>query len=345
MVIVATFVTDNFRAWRRSWRGASRPPKVSRPTGSRIGRHNRGVLAAFDYESGAVIFQQVMDTPSGFAFADNRLYVNSMYGNRVYILNEGLEVVSSFSNHLMNDLHSLSASPASLLISSSGADAILELSTDGALMWHWLATEHGYERPAADCRSGVFKGVDFRVSQIDTMTQATHCNSAVRHMMYGRDVVVATLFHQGEIIAIDRDIGKSWCLVDGLSSPHNVRRHSQGWLVSDSRSGTVRVYDDAFNCLSVIISDFRWVQDALMTEPGRLLIGDANNTRLVEWDMYGARPTRSIPYSVDWKLYQIEVVGGQWESLFRATARRRLGRMQTFEQAGPGGSQQVLRRA
>ena len=61
---------------------------------------------------------------------------------------------------------------------------------------------------------------DQRVQKYGTLKQTTHVNS-VAELPDGR--VLATLFHQGTVIAIDRATGSWQTLLGGLDHPHAVR--------------------------------------------------------------------------------------------------------------------------
>lgn len=321
MMLLASFVTVNFHEWKPSWPGSPRPPEAGLPHGERR-RANQGVLAGFDLGSGAIVFARALDTPSGFSVAQDVLYVNSMYGNRVVVLDADLEVAGTLSLPLFSDLHSIRADPSGLLITSSGTDAILEVSLAGDVTWSWLATEHGYcSAPDGPARR-TDRHADYRSRPIETTRQATHCNSAVAATIGGRDAIVATLFHQGEVIAIDRATGAPRTVLEGLQHPHSIRPHPGGWLVSDSRTCTVRILDHAFQHVHLVAAGFNWVQDAIMTPWNSVLVADANNTRIAECHPANGRLRRSISYPANWKIFQIEIANPEWERRLRRRADR-----------------------
>src|SRR5262249_50482258 len=154
----------------------------------------------------------------------------------------------------------------SLLLTSCGTDAIIEVSTEGVETWTWLAAEHGYAVTPHGHRRSIDRRNDHRLVTVPTLEQATHCNSAVPGTVAGRPAVLASLFHQGEVVAIDRRTGRREVLASGLSNPHSIRPARDGWLVSDSQASSVVVLDERFRVRRTIDGDFNWVQDALQLD-------------------------------------------------------------------------------
>jgi hypothetical protein len=323
-LLVATFSTVHFRQWRTRWFGAGVAPHAGTSHLEDVLERNEGALAVFDSASGECLGSMILDTPTGFAFGPDHLYVNSMYGNRTVCLDRCLTVTDSVSHRLMSDLHTVAANEGRLLVTSSGVDAILEVAMDGTLTWAWFARERGYPETERGPAAKVDKRADYRGATVSTKDQSTHCNSALPACIAGRQVILATLFHQGELVAIDRATGSHEVLVTGMGGPHSVRRRpGGGWLVSDTEAGAVVVLDDDFWVTEVIERDFNWVQDAVDIGDGRILVADANNYRFVEWDLAGRCARGELRYSRDWKVFQVDVVDERWaEALVHALAGR-----------------------
>jgi hypothetical protein len=317
MLLIATFLTSHFGEWRQSWHGMPRRARVGGDFDHAVDEDNEGVLAAIDLDTGEVVRSVALDTPAGFATDGDRLYVASMYGNRILVLDSELDIVDTFATRLMNDLHSVTLSDHGLLITSSGTDAVLEISPTGGTRWDWLATEHGFDRGPSGHLTRTARNRDYRLSEIATGMQATHCNSALAATLQGRDVVLATLFHQGQLVALDRSTGHAEVLVRGMRNPHSIRRRPGGWLLSDSRASAAVLLSEDFWVEAVIESDFNWVQDALPLGDNEVLIADANNSRFVIWDLPAGKPARCVGFPSEWKIYQVEVAGPQWEAWLR----------------------------
>lgn len=285
-----------------------RATKVAQSPLMHVHHDNEGVLALFDSEGGTVLWTRTLDTPAGFGIHRQRTYVNSMYGNRILVLNEAMQVDDVVSHPLMNDLHSLLVSDEGLTITSSGVDAILGLGFDGAVRWRWLAGEHGYDVSASGRHRKVDVHRDHRRQTINTAEQTTHCNSAVPAQLDGRDVLLVTLFHQGQLVAVDRLSGRVRILLQGMENPHSLRQYGNGWLVANSRASSVVRLDSEFWIADVIEAGFNWVQDAIGLDEERILIADANHSRFVVWSTLTNNVEQEIRYPDEWKVYQVEVV-------------------------------------
>jgi hypothetical protein len=322
-LVVATFLTTRFGEWRSAWHGRVADDRRSgAPMLEEVPRQNEGALVVFDYDTGQPVWSLTLDTPAGFAFGDEHLYLNSMYGNRILIIDRNLNVIDSISLRFMNDLHSLVEQGGSLIITSSGVDAVVRLDLDGRLQWSWFATDSPYRWNAHGTQPRRDRRADYRSVPIRTTDQTTHCNSAVPAILDGREVVLVSLFHQGEVIAVDCETKSHDVLVTGLCNPHSIRRRDGGWLVSDSRSGCVVLLDDRFWIQEVIEGDFDWVQDAVELGADRLLVADANHSRLVEWDLMRVCVVREVRYADEWKVYQVEIAKGAWRDRLREAIAR-----------------------
>lgn len=282
----------------------------------------QGAIAAFDFMTGELVYSRVLDSPAGFAFTESHIFVNSMHGNRVQVLDPCFDLADSLATTLMNDLHSITASSEGFLITCSGTDSVLEVTPDGEPLWTWLACEHGFRQTPRGQSMRIDRQHDYRSTLIDTRDQSTHCNSALPAEHNDRDAVLVTLFHQGQLIAIDKQSGKHAALVHGMQNPHNIRRRAGGWVISEARPGAVVLLDENFWITDVIEKDFNWLQDALpLDDEGQLIIADANNNRFVLWDIAHSKPVREMSYSRDWDIYQVEVADPVWEKRFLNAGR------------------------
>ncbi|OLB96810.1 MAG: hypothetical protein AUI15_13580 [Actinobacteria bacterium 13_2_20CM_2_66_6] len=316
MLVAATFLTVHFGQWRQSWHGMTRKTRTGISSLENIPPENEGIFAILDFESGRCIHQQVLDTPAGFALGEDTVYVASMYGNRVIMLDGSLRVVDAISHPLMNDLHSVCWDKGTLLVTSSGVDGILELSSNGELLWYWLATERGYDvsRHGQLRRLNIHR--DFRSSNIGTANQTTHVNSALPVELNGTAIILASLFHQGEMVSIDRASGRVTRVLAGLANPHAIRRRRHGWIVSDSRRSSVVLLQPDFWVDSMIEHDFNWVQDAAEVDDQFMIIADANHSRLVLWNRCSSRVEGEVRYPEEWKIYQLELLDDRWRTFF-----------------------------
>lgn len=321
-MLIATFHTLNF--------GHMLTPGV--PEDMRIGkgifqstRSDRcGALAAFDVDTGELVYSKFLDSPSGFACTEEYILVNSVFGNKIQVLDADLELTDSFGIPLMSDLHSITKSRLGFLLTSCGTDAVLEVARDGTLLWSWMASDHGYDCSAKGHKVRIRGDRDYRLGRAETFDQTAHPNSAVSTSRNGRELVLSTLFHQGELIAIDKITGKHEILLRGMRNPHSVRSCGDGWVVCDSWAGSVVLLDSDFWITELVEGGFNWVQDALPIDDGqRLIIADSNNSRLVIWSIAAGGPVSEIALPTGWKIYQIEIAAPEWEA--RLTSKHRPG--------------------
>jgi hypothetical protein len=320
-LILATFLTCHFGKWRERWHGVSNQSRSGASLLAPVPEENEGLLAAFDANTGQCIWKVTLDTPAGLAITNDRIWVASMHGNRLLCFDEKLDIIDVLSTPLMNDLHSLVISSGGrLMVTSSGVDAVLEVDDGGRLVWDWLATEKGYAYTPDNLRRSIDRRADYRHLFIDTSVQATHCNCALPTVHDGRETVLVSLFHQGKIVAVDRLNGHHKCVLGGLGNPHSIRRRPNGYILCDSRPGNVVLVDENFWIMSIIEHDFSWVQDATELRPGRVLIADANHSRLIEWDIKAGEPRSELRYPEEWKIYQMEIIHGQWEQRIASKA-------------------------
>lgn len=214
------------------------------------------------------------------------LYINSY--NQIKAVLHG-KIIRSIDNRLFNDLHGLTNSQkGNLLVVSTGIDAIVEINPEKPKkpLWVWLATEHGYNTTP----SGEKREIDLNKNyqNVDTCTpqHTTHINSCLE-IKSGK--VLATLFHQGELIEINKKTGKTKTLLSGLKSPHHIRCYRNGFILSDTRNQRVLLLNKNYKIIKILKRDYDWVQDAIPLADGNIIIADSNNARLVKTDISGKK--------------------------------------------------------
>ena len=144
-----------------------------------------------------------------------------------------------------------------LLISSSGLDILFEYDLKSmSILWEWLAWEHGISKGENPEGGGSFvltrdqeaadrmraKGEKVKIitkpkeQQLPTALRAAFINSAE----YGnKGEVLATQFHAGRVIRIDKSNGTFIPLIDGLTRPHGGMLFKDGYLATDTAGGGV----------------------------------------------------------------------------------------------------------
>lgn len=264
-----------------------------------------GLLALLD-ENGQMRAGAELPMPAGMAVSDDGFMVASIYD--VHKVASDLSTIKeTVSLPAFNMLHSLSRSKRGYLVASTGLDAILEFTTGGELLWDWWATDHGFgQTPTGEPRS-LDKAADHRGIKYGTLTQTTHVNS-VAELPNG--TVLATLFHQGTIIAIDRETGNWRPVLEGLDHPHSVRILNEEYItVADTARGRgllVNIKGLEGKIEVEVPIDTTWLQDCSYDyRHDRWLLVDGKNSRLVlRTGTAGDRDLGLIDLNPEWRLYE-----------------------------------------
>jgi hypothetical protein len=218
------------------------------------------------------------------------------------------------------------AEPDRVLVSSSGFDYVVEMELEsGQQTFAWLAWEHGYDlgrdpesgqevhltrdpqRAARLEREGrrVMLVSDPPDEAIPTARRAAFINS-VTYGDAGGGHLLATFFHQGCVMRLDRD-GSTRVLIRDLRNPHGGRPYRDGLLATSTASGELVLRQgDSEQRYSLgglpgkpaELGSWEWVQNALGL--GDLILAmDSNRTCFVVLD-----PQRglydTINYCSDW---------------------------------------------
>jgi hypothetical protein len=213
-------------------------------------------------------------------------YVNSY--NQIKIVSHG-KIIGSINNRLFNDLHGLAKNQkGNLLVVSTGIDAIIEINPKKPEkpIWIWLATKHGYDTTPSGKKRIIDLNKDYRNVDTCTPQHTTHINSCLE-IKPGK--VLATLFHQGELIEINKKTGKTKTLVSNLKSPHHIRYCRNRFILSDTRNQRVLFLNKNYKIIKILKGTYNWVQDAILTHDGNIIIADSNNARVVKIDISGEK--------------------------------------------------------
>ncbi|MGR8951690.1 MAG: RHS repeat protein [Gammaproteobacteria bacterium] len=226
-------------------------------------------------------------------------------------LNDKGEIDLEIRSPLFSQLRSLRRTENGLLVTSSGVDAILEVNFAGEIIWSWWATESGYANAYGGGVRSIDKTMDHRLKCYSGKLQTTHLNSAIVDP-YDPGKILTILFYQGAVARIDKKSLSTDIVIEGLSGAHHIRRHSKGYMLSNSRKGEVLIYDHGFQLIDRIPGTsawfpVKWVQDAFEMPGGRShLIADCNTFNLRERDMNGNE--KKFNTQMPNRIFQIEPV-------------------------------------
>lgn len=226
-------------------------------------------------------------------------------------LNPNGEIDLEIRSPLFSQLRSLRRTQNGLLVASSGIDAILEVDFHGNITWSWWATENGFSEAYGGGIRTIDKDFDHRGKCYSGKLQTTHLNSAITDP-YDDNKILAILFYQGVVARIDKKSLALDIVITGLNGAHHIRKHSKGYMLSNSRKGEILVYDTQFRLIDRIkgtsaLFPVKWVQDAFEMPDGQShLIADCNTFNLRERDLKGNE--RKFNTHMPNRIFQIEPV-------------------------------------
>jgi len=223
------------------------------------------------------------------------------------------------SSPLFNALHSISRTQRGYLVASTGLDLLLEFNRDGKILWNWWATDHGFELTPSGRPRVLDKSADHRTIKYGTLNQTTHVNSAAE-LPDGR--ILASLFHQGTVIVIDRETGAWQVVLEGLDHPHAVRVLDEGiprdksgdyFTVADTVHGKallVRTNKNGGHVEEEIDAGTNWLQDCHYDGTHNCwILVDGKNSRLsLRRGRAGERTFAQFDFDPEWRLYEAHVL-------------------------------------
>jgi hypothetical protein len=266
-----------------------------------------GLLCLLD-EMGYIQRSVELPMPAGMAFSDNGVFVASL--EAIHELTPDLSIVQPnvVSSPAFNLLHSLSRTTRGYLVASTGLDAILEFTRDGQLLWSWWATEHGFVQTPTGEQRILDLTADHRGIKYGTLAQTTHVNSAVE---VPGNLVLASLFHQGMVIAIDRESGAWHPVLEGLDHPHSLRVLTEDYFtVADTGRGRallVHLKDGRGKIEVEVGASTTWLQDCYYDyRHDRWILVDGKHSRIIlRSGTSGERPHIQFDLDPEWRLYEV----------------------------------------
>jgi hypothetical protein len=147
---------------------------------------------------------------------------------------------------------------------------------------------------------------------------STHINSAC-FFASDEEVILATLFRQGTVIAIDRKSGQSHRVVSGLRAPHDLRPLAgNGWIISDTANNQTLIFNEHWQITRRLHMDFNWVQSSAPLSDSSIVIADTNHHRLVRVYLGDPQPRYEVRnFPTEWRIYLVEEVPEEHVNFFR----------------------------
>lgn len=277
-----------------------------------------GTFVVYDWDQDQVTWQIDVDGASGFCWRQELLYINMVRVSETLAVDGHGRERKRFSHRFLNNVHTLVPTRRGFLLTSTGTDSIVEVDQDGAMLYEWCALDHGYHLLKNHERRVLDRAVDQRyVVYPTTSSHATHVNAA-----FYRDpeesCILATLFHQGTVIAIDRASGAATTVFAGLSAPHDLRPFpGGGWIVSDTGNNQTLLLSEDWQVRRRIVLGFDWVQSSAPLADGSIIIADTNHHRLVRVSAQEEQPMETRIFPPDWRIFLVRAVPPAYQQFFQ----------------------------
>lgn len=220
-------------------------------------------------------------TPMGLYYSKYHRMLFTGSDHWVHAISKG-EIVKTLNNQYFNCIHGLAGSlDGKLWVVSTGIDAVIKIDINcpEKTLASWFATEHGYNISANGNTRFIDKTINHQgIDDYSTPEHTTHINSVLE---YKKDKLLAVLFHQGELVEIDINTGRTKKILTGLKQPHNIRPVSFGYILSDTNGKRIIKLGKSLKNIGEIKGNFNWIQDAIELGNKNIVVADANNGKIV----------------------------------------------------------------
>jgi len=290
-----------------------------------------GTYVVYNWDTREIIWQadwrSMVAMPAGHCFADGFLYLCDLEAGNIFQIDADMhagKLLKRISHPYLNDIHSLERTKRGLLVTASGTDMILELDLEGNLLWEWWATEHGYAMTPSGKERVPGRGQEHRDTYYHTRYQATHLNCANVQDPDEERFILALLFHQGQLIRIDRSLPPAeqhaQVVLEGLARPHSLEKTPGGWIFCNSLSKELVLLDDDLKITERIAYDGGWIQDCTRLPNGHILLNDVDKHVLVEFSGPPWEITQTTGYDENWRMGEMVIVPAEHEHAFLKNA-------------------------
>ena len=231
--------------------------------------------------------------------------------NKVFII--GNEEVKTIQNPWFSYIHTVDIMKNTMLVSSSGFDAIFEYDLNTLeKKWEWFAWENGFNKgwDAAESLEILLTrdkklAEDYKNSKthhlyihdpakqiLPTAKRAAFINSVV-YDTNNQNEIIATFFHEGAVYSVNKTSGKTNKVLSGLKNPHGGKRYKENFMATSTGTGEVVFGNKNFQKRLEIfrlhgkpaeLNEMEWVQNTAVSENIFISI-DANRSCFVVFDI------------------------------------------------------------
>lgn len=254
--------------------------------------------------------------------------------NRIYIVSEKGES-TDFTNPWFSYIHTVQFHPGNLnqiLVSSSGYDLIQEYDyTSNELLFEWFAWENGFDKgfdPELQKEIVLTRNRSFaeQLAQnntpyylvenpeedyLPTAKRAAFINSVTYHPDIP-DRLLATFFHEGKVIQINKSDNSIKSLIQGLKNPHGGHVYGKNVLATSTASGEIVIANEiqqsriSFKNLPgkpSELENLEWIQNTLSVD-NHLVAIDSNRSSFTIINLK-ERLYDQIPYNNNWAIQDL----------------------------------------
>ena len=274
-------------------------------------KQDLGGLLCFIEDLGCSQKTVAIKMAAGMVDTDRGVFVTSFGSIHKVDTDSGVVHQNVISSPLFNALHSISRTRRGYLVASTGLDLLVEFNRDGEILWNWWATDHGFELTPTGLPRKLDKSADHRIIQYGTLSQTTHINSAAE-LQDGK--FLASLFHQGMVILIDRETGEWQSVLEGLDHPHSVRiLDEEHFTVADTVRGRallVKLNKDKGDIEAEIDAGTSWLQDCRFdAQHNSWILVDGKRSRVIlRRGLKGDKTLAQFDFDPEWRLYETHVL-------------------------------------
>jgi hypothetical protein len=273
-----------------------------------------GIIDIVDIKSKKILKSKKFSKPSAMTACNNGNYLCATSSNEILILTKELDIIGVIRSPLFNSIHSINIDKDGFLVCSTGIDTVVrvrdgDFSSD--IVWSALNDSIYAFFPDGSRRVLDFAS-DHSEASYPTLQQTTHINSAVS--LSGSRFILATLFHQGELVKISTETKKVDVILRDLASPHGAHVYAVAGrtmaMCSDTLNNRVILdinLDENPNDNYRILEDgFNWVQDAkYYPDDNIIVVLDSNNHRVCIYDYLNLTKLDEYIYDSDNRIFDI----------------------------------------
>lgn len=309
MYLLLSYLSTNFSQLKGHWdKYSALESKGTRGSDRPFIKELGGRIEVIDWSTKKVVWSMPIDSPAGtYQLSSDLLMVNSIRSGTINVVSLSRQtIVSTINNPMLNKPHSLIATSSGFLVASTGVDAIIEVDQKGLTIFSFFFTDHGYNLDQFGRKRTIDVGANHQGVEYPSLYQTTHVNYA-RYIDKAESRIVATLFHPGELVTIDKSSGNVEVILSGLKNPHNLKPALDKQLLCNTSVNTILIMNRDFLVTGQLGEGhgMSWVQDAVYCEAsGTIVAADADNHRLLELD-WSNSVVDEYCFPIDFRIYEV----------------------------------------